>query len=66
MTGQLVDDHADLVDELERLLTDQVLRDQLGAKAAIRSGEFSWPQSADAMRTVLESVHARRLVSGVI
>jgi len=41
-------------------------REQLGAKAAIRSGEFSWPQSADAMRTVLESVHARRMVSGVV
>ena len=66
VTGLLVDDHAELVDELDRLLTDQVLREQLGAKAAVRSGEFSWPQSADAMRTVLESVHAGRMVSGVI
>ena len=66
VTGQLVDDHAELVGELERLLTDQVLREQLGAKAVIRSGEFSWPQSADAMRTVLESVHARRMISGVL
>ena len=52
--------------ELERLLTDHVLREQLGVKAAIRSGEFSWPQSADAMRAVLESVHAGRIVSGVV
>jgi glycosyltransferase involved in cell wall biosynthesis len=66
VTGLLVDDHAELVDELERLLTDDVLREQLGAKAAIRTGEFSWQQSADAMRTVLESVHARRMVSGVV
>jgi len=66
VTGLLVDDHAELVDELDRLLTDQVLREQLGAKAAVRSGEFSWPQSADAMRAVLESVHAGRMVSGVI
>ena len=66
VTGLLVDDHAELVDQLERLLTDQVLREQLGAKAAVRSGEFSWPQSADAMRTVLESVHAGRIVSGVV
>src|ERR1700738_3652700 len=66
VTGLLVNDHAGLVDELERLLTDHLLREQLGAKAAIRSGEFSWPQSADAMRAVLESVHARRMVSVVV
>jgi len=65
VTGLLVDDHAGLVDELEGLLTDHVLREQLGAKAAVRSGEFSWPQSADAMRAVLESVRAGRMVSGV-
>jgi glycosyltransferase involved in cell wall biosynthesis len=66
VTGLLVDDHDELVDQLERLLTDQVLREQLGAKAQARSGEFSWQQSADAMRTVLESVHAGRIVSGVV
>lgn len=66
VTGLLVDDHADLVDRLEQLLCDRVLRDELGAKAAARSREFSWPQSAAAMRTVLESVHAGERVSGVI
>ena len=66
VTGVLVDDHGELVDQLERLLTDQVLREQLGAKAQARSGEFSWRQSADAMRTVLDSVHAGRMVSGVV
>jgi glycosyltransferase involved in cell wall biosynthesis len=66
VTGLLVDDHTELVDGLERLLTDQVLREQLGAKAAVRSGEFSWEQSAAAMRTVLESVHAGRMVGGVV
>ena len=55
-----------LVDGLERLLTDEVLRDQLGAKAQARSGEFSWRQSADAMRTVLESGAAAGRVSGVV
>jgi glycosyltransferase involved in cell wall biosynthesis len=66
VTGLLVDDHDELVDQLERLLTDQVSREQLGAKAQARSGEFSWRQSADAMRSVLESVHAGHIVSGVV
>jgi len=66
VTGVLADDHDDLVDRLERLLADHVLRDELGAKAKARSRDFSWQQSADAMRTVLESVHAGRRVSGVI
>lgn len=66
VTGLLVDDHAGLVDGMERLLTDHVLREQLGAKAQVRTGEFSWRQSADAMRAVLESVHRRRHVSGVV
>lgn len=66
VTGILVDDRAELVDRLEELLTDPVLRDQLGTKAQMRSGEFSWCQSAEAMRGVLEAVHAGRLVSGVV
>jgi glycosyltransferase involved in cell wall biosynthesis len=66
VTGLLVDDLNGLVDGLERLLSDQVLREQLGVKAQARSGEFSWRQSADAMRTVLESMRAGRIVSGVI
>ena len=66
VTGVLVDDHAELVDSLEQLLADRVLREELGAKAAARSAEFSWPQCAEAMRSVLESVHDGRRVSGVI
>ena len=66
VTGVLVDDHGELVDRLERLLTDQTLRDELGAKARARSRDFSWPQSAAAMRSVLESVHTGTRVSGVI
>ncbi|MEI6252934.1 MAG: glycosyltransferase family 4 protein [Mycobacteriaceae bacterium] len=66
VTGLLVDSHSDLVDRLEELLSDRVLRAELGAKAAARSREFSWPQSAAAMRTVLESVHAGGRVSGVV
>lgn len=66
VTGLLVDDYEGLVDGLDRLLSDDVLREQLGAKAQARSGDFSWKQSAEAMREVLESVHAGRLTSGVI
>ncbi len=66
VTGLLVDDREELVDGLERLLTDRVLREELGAKAQARSREFSWQQSAVAMRNVLESVHSGTRVSGVI
>jgi glycosyltransferase involved in cell wall biosynthesis len=62
----LVDDYDGLVDGIDRLLSDQVLREQLGSKAQVRSGEFSWRQSADAMRTVLDSMHAGQFVSGVV
>ena len=66
VTGILVDNHAELVDRLQELRCDPVLRDQLGAKAQTRSGEFSWTQSADAMRGVLEAVRAGHFVSGVM
>jgi glycosyltransferase involved in cell wall biosynthesis len=66
VTGVLVDGHDELVGRLQQLLTDPVLRDQLGVKAQARSAEFSWEQSADAMRTVLESVVAGDRVSGVV
>ncbi|WP_299564641.1 glycosyltransferase family 4 protein [uncultured Mycolicibacterium sp.] len=66
VTGLLVDDRDELVETLERLLRDPVQRAELGAKAQARSGEFSWRQSADAMRTVLEAVRAGRYVSGVL
>lgn len=66
VTGLLVDGVDELIDGLHQLLTDRVLRDELGAKARSRSQEFSWALSAEAMRTVLESVHAGRLVSGVV
>ena len=66
VTGILVDTQAELVGRLEELLSDPVLRDQLGAKAHTRCGEFSWKQSADAMRGVLEAVQSGRMVSGLI
>lgn len=66
VTGVLVDDFDGLVDGLGELLSDRVLREQLGTKAHARCGEFSWQQSAEAMRTVLESVHSGLYVSGVV
>ena len=66
VTGVLVDSRAELVNRLQQLLGDRVLRDQLGAKAQARSAEFSWKQSADAMRAVMESVMAGDRVSGLV
>lgn len=66
VTGILVDSRAELVDRLEELLSDPLLRGQLGAKAQARSVEFSWRQSAEAMRSVLETVQTGARVSGVI
>jgi glycosyltransferase involved in cell wall biosynthesis len=53
VSGLLVDNHDELVDQLERLLTDHVLREQLGAKAQTRSGEFSAAKRRR-VRTVLD------------
>ncbi len=66
VTGLLVDDHDGLVAGLRQLVSDPVLRTQLGTKAQTRSDEFSWAQSADAMRTVLESVREGRYLSGLV
>ena len=66
MTGVLVDDHTELVRRLAELLADPVLRDQLGRKAQLRSGDFSWRQSACAMRSVLDAVHVGQRVSGLV
>jgi glycosyltransferase involved in cell wall biosynthesis len=66
VTGVLADSRDDLVNRVQQLLADPVLRDQLGAKAQARSAEFSWRQSSDAMRVVLESVMAGDRISGVV
>lgn len=66
VTGVLVDDAGELVDRLDELLSDPVLRDQLGAKAQARSVEFSWRQSAEALHTVLRTVRVGGRVSGLV
>jgi len=66
VTGVLANSHAELVDSLDELLSDPVLREQLGAKAQARNGEFSWEQSTDGMRQVLNAVRAGEFVSGVV
>ena len=66
VTGLLVDDRHELVGRLADLLDNPVLRDELGRKAQARSAEFSWGQSAEAMREVLDAVHAGRRVSGLV
>jgi glycosyltransferase involved in cell wall biosynthesis len=66
VTGLLVDDRDDMIERLEELLSDHVLRTELGAKAEARSRDYSWPQSATAMATVLNAVHAGGRLSGVI
>lgn len=66
VTGLLVADRAELIERLAELLDDAELRNSLGDKAQARSGDFSWPQSAQAMRTVLDAVHDGRRVNGVV
>jgi glycosyltransferase involved in cell wall biosynthesis len=66
VTGLLVDDYAQLVEAVHGLLTDDVLRDQLGVKAQARSLEFSWALTTDAIREVLEAVVDGRRVTGVV
>lgn len=66
VTGVLVDDHRGLVEALQTLLTDAVLREQLGVKAQLRAAEFSWPQSASAMLSVAEAVRGGKYVSGIV
>ncbi len=66
VTGLLVDDRDELVEALKQLLGDRVLREQLGAKAQARSVEFSWGQSAAAIREVFDAIRSGRYVSGVV
>ncbi|MCW2754014.1 MAG: pimB 1 [Marmoricola sp.] len=55
VTGVLAHDRADLTVQLSRLLRDSLLREDLGNKAFIRSGEFTWEAGAEVIMTALDT-----------
>ncbi|MEE2034089.1 glycosyltransferase family 4 protein [Rhodococcus chondri] len=65
VTGLLVDSPAGLTDAVADLLDDADRRRQLGGKARIRAGEFSWSATGDGVLDVLTATTAGRCVSGL-
>jgi glycosyltransferase involved in cell wall biosynthesis len=59
VTGLLASNQHDLVAKVRALLADPELRADLGAKAQIRSDQFSWDGTADAIATQLGIGSAR-------
>jgi len=53
VTGLLATDQDDLAAKVRQLLADAELRVDLGHKARIRSGQFSWDVTADAIAALL-------------
>jgi len=53
VTGLLARDLPDLIDQVDRLLSDDGLRRDLGAKARIRSEQFTWDATAATFGSVL-------------
>lgn len=53
VTGVLAQDENDLVLQLQRLLADPALRHEMGAKARLRSDDFTWDVAADRLRAAL-------------
>ena len=53
VTGLLASDQDDLVGKVRRLLADADLRSDLGDKARIRAGQFSWDVTTDALAAQL-------------
>nr|WP_227467797.1 glycosyltransferase family 4 protein [Nocardioides lijunqiniae] len=53
VTGLLAQDQDDLVQQTERLLADEELRRDLGAKARIRSAQFTWETTVAALRRAM-------------
>lgn len=55
VTGLLADSESDLVAKVAWLLRDAALREELGRKACVRSGEFTWEAAADVLMSALDS-----------
>jgi glycosyltransferase involved in cell wall biosynthesis len=53
VTGLLADDARDLVDMARSVLCDHELRQELGAKAALRAEEFDWQTTIDRVADIL-------------
>lgn len=54
VTGLLAQDEDDLVAQVGRLLRDERLREDLGAKAFVRAGEFTWEAAAETISHALD------------
>ncbi len=59
VTGLLATDETDLTAKIGMLLRDPVLREDLGTKASIRSGEFTWDAAATTVMASIDSSPAR-------
>ena len=53
VSGLLASDRADLTAQIGALLRDAQLREELGRKAHVRSGEFTWEAAAGVVRAAL-------------
>lgn len=55
VTGLLAADEPDLTVRIGQLLRDPLLRDDMGNKAFVRSGEFTWEAAADTAMRALDA-----------
>ncbi|UYP18546.1 glycosyltransferase family 4 protein [Rhodococcus sp. Z13] len=65
VTGLLVDSPAELTAAIAELLADADRRRQLGGKARIRAGEFSWEATGEGVHDVLVATTFGQVVSGL-
>ena len=65
VTGLLVDSPAELTAAVAELLGDADRRRDLGRKARVRAGEFSWAATGEGVLDVLTATADGRRVSGL-